>query len=118
MMMRLRVLSGIFALVASASPALAATCGGAPSGWKTSRPHGQVINTLAIDDAKPATWNGSPVTREQVRQYVGLTKELNPVPTLLLVVSPAADCAEVRTFRQMIDTTLDCKAGQCVEVGP
>jgi len=53
---------------------------------------------------------------QQVREYVELTKTIPPVPTLLLVVSPAADCAEINMFRQMVNEILDCELGQCVEV--
>ena len=126
-MIILRTLLGIstFALVASASPALPGTCGAPPSGWKTSRPDAtQVVNAVAIQgqpegaraDAPRLTWNGTSVTQEQVREYVGITKTMNPVPTLLLIVSPSADCAQVSMFRHMIDETLDCESGQCVEV--
>ena len=101
------------------------TCGAPPSGWKTFRPDAtQVVNAVAIQgqhegaraDAPRLTWNGTSVTREQVREYVGITKTMNPVPTLLLIVSPSADCAQVSMFRNMIGDTLDCETGQCVEV--
>ena len=126
-MLILRTLLGIstFALAASDSLALPGTCGPPPSGWGTSQPDAtQVVNAVALQgqpggaraDVPRVTWNGSSVTQEQVREYVGITKTMNPVPTLLLVVSPSADCAEVRMFRQMIDETLNCESGQCVEV--
>ena len=126
-MMILRTLLGVltFTLAASASLAIPATCGAPPSGWKTSRSDAtQVVNALAIQgqpggaraEAPRLTWNGSSVTQEQVREYVGITKTMNPVPTLLLIVSPSADCAQVSLFRRMIDETLDCESGQCVEI--
>jgi hypothetical protein len=111
--------------VLAASPALSATCGPPPFGWGTTRPDATIIkNTVTIParsgparavQASP-TWNGSPVTPQQVREYVELTKSIPPVPTLLLVVSPAADCAEINMFRQMVNEILDCELGQCVEV--
>ena len=129
MVMILRKLLGIstLALAASASTALAGTCGAPPSGWKTSRPDAtQVVNVLAIHrqpegaraDAPNLTWNGSPVTQEQVREYVGITRTMNPAPTLLLIVSPSSDCAQVNVLRHMIDETLNCESGQCVEASP
>ncbi len=123
----LRTLAGIstFAFAASASPAVSATCGAPLSGWKTARPAAaQVVNTVSLlghsrganAHATHLTWNGSSASPEQVRVYLGLVRLMNPVPTLVLVVSPSVDCAEVSAFRQMIDETLDCETGQCVEV--
>lgn len=105
---------------AAASTASSATCGSPPAGWKTSQPNKtEVVNTIAIQKEKDTvlTWNGASVTPKQVREYVQITKSLQPSPTLLLIVSPSADCAEVRRLRQMIQETLRCESGQCVEIG-
>ena len=105
----------------------APTCGSPPTGWETLRPdRSQVVNTIILHQKAShphprvflPTWNGAPVTPEQVREYVRLTVQMKPTPTLLLVVSPFADCEQVALFRQIIDETLNCETDQCIEVAP
>jgi hypothetical protein len=111
--------------LAALTPAAASTgrstiCGSPPTGWKTSQPNKtQVVNTVAIRKEKGTvlTWNGASVTPRQLREYVQITKSMNPSPTLLLIVSPSAECGEVRRLREMIQETLRCENGQCVEIG-
>jgi len=102
-------------------------CGPPLSGWKTFRAdRTSATNTLVLSPAnegmtRPAgvTWNGAVVTLKEVGKYTSLTKQLRPIPTLLLVVTSGTDCAIVSKYRRMIDKTLDCKTtGVCVEVGP
>ena len=121
--MVLRTLLGFSSLaIAALTPAAAsaprsATCGSPPAGWKTSQPDKtQVVNTVAIQKGTVLTWNGAPVTPKQLREYVQIIDTLKPSPTLLLIVSPSADCGRVRRLRQMIQETLECESGQCVEV--
>lgn len=103
---------------AAASAPRSTTCGSPPAGWKTSQPGDtQVVNTVAIQKGTVLTWNGAPVTPKQLREYVQIIDTLKPSPTLLLIVSPSADCGGVRRLRQMIKETLGCERGQCVEVG-
>ena len=125
--MTLRSLLGLPVLaictLAPAAPLAAgqAPCGSPPFGWETTQPDStRVFNTVGVHgkgDNVRLSWNGAAVTPEQVREYVELTKELKPVPTLLLTVAPSAECGEVRRLRQMIDKTLACENGQCVERG-
>ena len=66
---------------------------------------------------KPPSWNGSPVTPEQVREYVSVTTQMTPPgPVFLLAVSPHADCTEVEQYRHVVQDILACSAGECVEV--
>jgi hypothetical protein len=66
-----------------------------------------------------ATWNGAVVTPDQVREYTSLTRQVAPIPTLLLVVTYGVDCATVSEYRRTIDDSLDCgTTGVCVEVSP
>jgi hypothetical protein len=102
-------------------------CGPPPAGWKTFRAdRTKAVNTLVLGPAyegmtRPAeaTWNGAVVTPDEVREYTGLTRQMSPIPTLLLVVTYETDCAIVSKYRRMIEETLDCETtGVCVEVSP
>src|SRR5579884_4361233 len=41
-------------------------------------------NTVGITAAGAITWNGTPITQEQLRQYLEVTQQMNPVPELHL----------------------------------
>ena len=118
-----------FGLVAASPPPPLPVwnCGPPLAGWKTFRAdRTNAVNTVVLSPAdevmtRPAgaTWNGAVVTPDQVLEYTSLTRQMPPIPTLLLVVTYGTDCAIVSKYRRMIDETLNCKAtGVCVEVSP
>ena len=41
-------------------------------------------NTVGITAAGAITWNGTPITEEQLRQYLEVTQQMNPIPELHL----------------------------------
>jgi biopolymer transport protein ExbD len=41
-------------------------------------------NTVGVTAQNVVTWNGSPVTMEQLRTYLEVTQQMNPVPELHL----------------------------------
>jgi biopolymer transport protein ExbD len=41
-------------------------------------------NTVGITAQNQITWNGTPITQEQLRQYLEVTQQMNPVPELHL----------------------------------
>jgi biopolymer transport protein ExbD len=41
-------------------------------------------NTVGITAQDQITWNGTPITQEQLRQYLEVTQQMNPVPELHL----------------------------------
>jgi biopolymer transport protein ExbD len=41
-------------------------------------------NTVGISAQGQITWNGNPVSKEQLRQYLEVSQQLNPVPELHL----------------------------------
>ena len=41
-------------------------------------------NTVGVTAQNQVTWNGNPITLEQLRQYLDVTQQLNPVPELHL----------------------------------
>jgi hypothetical protein len=120
------VMVAVAFLPISAAPA--ATCGPPSIGWEKSR--GDLlrpVNVLILYDKPPPipaslnkpivpTWNGSPVTPDQVREYLHVTTMMVPRPVFLLVISPSADCREVQLFRRIASEVLNCGPGECVEV--
>lgn len=128
--MRVQIIAALLAAlvaVPAVSPAAPASCAAPSAGWMTSRPDkSEVVNTIVIHNKAPGpmvrsslpTWNGAVVNAGQIHEYVSITKQMNPVPTLLLVVSPHADCEEVKVVRKIVDDALDCGTDRCVEVAP
>ena len=43
-----------------------------------------VKNTVTVTAQGQITWNGAPVTEEQLRQYLDVTQQMNPIPELHL----------------------------------
>jgi biopolymer transport protein ExbD len=43
-----------------------------------------IKNTVSINAQDQILWNGSPVTKEQLRAYLDTTQQMNPVPELHL----------------------------------
>jgi biopolymer transport protein ExbD len=49
-----------------------------------------VKNVLSVTAAGTATWNGTPVDLVQLRQYLEISQQMNPVPELHLQPEPDA----------------------------
>ena len=49
-----------------------------------------VKNVLSVTASGQSTWNGSPVSLEQLRQYLEISQQMNPIPELHLQPEPDA----------------------------
>ena len=43
-----------------------------------------VKNTVGVTAQGAITWNGSPISKQQLRQYLEVTQQMNPIPELHL----------------------------------
>ena len=43
-----------------------------------------VKNTVGVTAQGAITWNGSPISKQQLRQYLDVTQQMNPIPELHL----------------------------------
>ena len=43
-----------------------------------------VKNTVGVTAPGAITWNGSPISKQQLRQYLEVTQQMNPIPELHL----------------------------------
>ena len=41
-------------------------------------------NTVGVTAGNQITWNGNPISQEQLRQYLEVTQQMNPIPELHL----------------------------------
>ena len=103
--------------VSTAAP----TCGPLLPGWVNTLGKGaRYVNTVVLHekgDRRP-TWNGTPVSDQEVREYLDITTRMSPQPDFQLIVSPNADCSQVDAYRRMASEILNCKSHLCVEVDP
>ena len=60
------------------------------TGPTTPPPIEPVKNKVVITTAGQVLWNGSPITLDQLRQYLDATQQMNPVPELHLQPEPTA----------------------------
>ena len=49
-----------------------------------------VKNLLSVTATSTVTWNGAPVSLEQLRQYLDISQQMNPIPELHLQPEPEA----------------------------
>ena len=49
-----------------------------------------VKNKIVITQAGAILWNGTPVNQQQLRQYLDITQQMNPIPELHLQPEPNA----------------------------
>jgi hypothetical protein len=93
-------------------------CRPKPKGWQT---HGSefgelmTVNLLEVRDSR-LFWNNAVLNTQTLRRYLTEVRRLNPMPNMVLVVSPQALCSEVHSMRRMISSNLQCGDGfACVE---
>ncbi|HVM37002.1 MAG TPA: biopolymer transporter ExbD [Sphingomicrobium sp.] len=57
---------------------------------QTPPPVDPVKNKVVITEAGSVLWNGSPVNLQQLRQYLDISQQMNPLPELHLQPEPTA----------------------------
>lgn len=79
-----------------------------------------IVNRVTVKDDGQITWNGKPISTDQLSAYSAMVSEMNPVPFTILQVENGASCSDVRRIRQAINERAQCAdeyAGHCGE-GP
>ncbi|NJC05672.1 DNA-binding CsgD family transcriptional regulator [Sphingomonas kaistensis] len=77
----------------------------------------EVRNAVRLDGTS-LTWNGAPITEDQLRQYLDITTQMSPQPVLVFSYSPETKSARVETVRSVIEGVLQCTPRNCREVVP
>ena len=57
---------------------------------QTPPPVDPVKNLLVVTQGGAVTWNGAPVSLDQLRQYLDISQQMNPIPELHLQPEPEA----------------------------
>ncbi len=98
----------------------AAACAVPLPNWKTEKDGvGHLVPLMSVFLASDGTviWNKTAVSNEKLHSYMIEVSGLNPVPQIVLEVSPAAPCKRVTEVRSIMDSAPMCKAkySQCSE---
>jgi len=70
-----------------------------------------VTNKLDVLSDGTLRWNGSPVSADEVGEYVAIVPHMNPQPLTVLDIATGAPCDAVRMVRQLIDSGAKCSSG-------
>lgn len=71
------------------------------------------MNVVAFDEAGP-TWNGNPISLDQLKEYLAYGNTFNPEAFVVLDPSGASTCKQATELRDFIDESADCQgAGFC-----
>lgn len=75
-----------------------------------------LVRNRIVLDGRRLVWNGSPISEQQARQYLDITKEMSPQPLLVFSASPTTSEEAKQRTRALIDEVLNCTPSLCVEV--
>ncbi|HEV7658791.1 MAG TPA: hypothetical protein VGO55_02985 [Allosphingosinicella sp.] len=108
-------MSVLFALALAAAPANG--CAGPRPGWLAPvlLPPSRHFNRITVSARDGILWNGAPVTRPILRQYLDFVANMTPVPLTILAPRHDADCALIEALRDEIEAALPCAAQVCGE---
>jgi hypothetical protein len=78
--------------------------------------HHLAINRIGVAADNSLRWNGTPVTRPALREYLTGISTLGPPMAVVLRVDPRADCQIVRDIRDDMEELVRCRSsGLCGE---
>jgi hypothetical protein len=116
--MRTTALSLTFALVTplvgcnKAPQTYSAACSTPLRNWTTERNGiGHLLPVMPVYVGSDGTvlWSKDAISDAQLRKYMVAASELNPVPQVVLEVSPSAQCDRVKAIRAIMDAAPMCK---------
>ncbi|WP_207148983.1 hypothetical protein, partial [Listeria monocytogenes] len=83
------------------------------SNWKTEKDGvGHLVPLMSVFLTSDGTviWNKTAISNKKLHSYMVEASGLNPVPQIVLEVSPAASCQRVSEVRSIMDSAPMCKA--------
>lgn len=64
------------------------------------------------------SWNEQQISEAKLKEYLFLTRSLNPVPLVVLDPSKAPDCETAAKLQRIIDRAADCRGDGVCGLGP
>jgi hypothetical protein len=90
----------------------ASSCSIPLSKWRTEKDgirHLAVVMPVYVGSDGSVLWSKAAISDAQLRKYMLELGGLNPVPQVVLEVSPSASCERVRAIRAIMDATPVCQ---------
>jgi hypothetical protein len=75
----------------------------------------EVRNVISLD-GNSLIWNGAPISEANLRQFLAVTTQMSPQPTLVLSYSAQTKSARIAAIRSLIEDVLQCTPSNCREV--
>lgn len=117
----MRLPAASLCLAVSASTAISSPSGDCTrrrTGWAAPAdgiPHLAIVNRIVTSRGRALRWNGQPINRETLREYLGLVRAMEPMPFTILTAGPGVDCAFLEAIRDDMARALPCELGACGE---
>ena len=89
-----------------------AACSTPLSNWRTEKDGiGHLLPVMPVYVGSDGTilWNENTISDAQVHSFMAQASKLNPVPQVVLEVSPSTPCSRVRSIRAIMDAAPMCK---------
>jgi hypothetical protein len=89
-----------------------ASCSVPVSHWKTEKDgvgHLMIVFALYIGSDGSILWDKDIISKARLKTYMQRASALNPVPQMILEVSPSAPCSTVEAVRGIMDAAPMCK---------
>jgi hypothetical protein len=94
------------------SQTYSAACSAPLSHWATEKNgigHHLPVMPVYVGSDGTVLWNKSAISDAQLRKYMVDLSTMNPVPQVILEVSPSTSCDRVRAIRLIMDAAPMCK---------
>ena len=113
-----RSLAWTFALAASlfgcdrAPQTYSAGCAAPPPNWQTEKNgigHLVPVMSVFLTSDGSVLWSKASLSNEKLQAYMNEASALQPVPQIVLQVSPSASCRKVREVRSIMNAAPMCK---------
>jgi hypothetical protein len=93
----------------------------APAGWNievTADAPDHVVNIVSINAAGTTHWNGIPIDKVKLRQYMDVVSTMLPTPGTAVEVDPGAPCAQVADAVRIVGNAVECERYCSYATGP
>jgi hypothetical protein len=102
----------------SAAADQARICSAVRPGWSTPAegvPDHVLVNRVSVSGTGALKWNGVPIGRARLREFLAIVREMEPLPFTILRQEGEVDCAFLESVRDDLAGALPCAEGYCGE---
>ena len=75
----------------------------------------RVVNILRADGDR-LLWNGKETSASAIREFLGITAQMNPQPMIVLTYSAQTPAERIQRARLLVGEVIQCTPAVCLEV--